>query len=175
MKTTFKIIPTLMIGLGLAACAAEDAEITAERAEVLAEEILGDGEASEAERETLDGQPIWEVHVTMPNGADVEVKLHAESEDLLVIEDKTGPFDYADFTPVEGLLSYADVRGLAFAEVPGEVEAWELERESADPGDEAEYEYEFYVRNAEGELWEIKFHADDGEASHIELKDMVDP
>jgi uncharacterized membrane protein YkoI len=174
MKTTFKIIPAFVIGL--TACAADGGiEITAERAQTLAEEILGDGVASEAEREDLDGQPIWEVHVAMPNGADVEVKLHAESEDLLVIEDKTGPFDYADFTPVEGLLSYEVVRDLAYDEVPGAVEAWEFERESADPADEAEYEYEFYVRNDEGELWEIKFHADDGEATHIELKDMVDP
>lgn len=174
MKTIFKIIPLLI--LGMAACVADEgSEITEERAQTLAEEFLGGGAASEAEREDLDGQPIWEVYVAMPNGAEVEVKVHAESEDLLVIEDKTGPFDYADFTPVEGLLSYEAVRELAFDEIPGTVEAWEFERESADPADEAEYEYEFYVRNDEGELWEIKFHADDGEATHIELKDMVDP
>lgn len=159
----------------VAGCAAESGEISAERAQTLAEDALGGGVAGEPERETHDGEPIWEVHVAMENGADVEVKLHAESADLLVIEDKTGPFDYEDFTPAEGLLSYQSILDLALAEVEGTVEAWELERESADPADEAEYEYEFYVRNGAGELWEIKFHADDGEATHLELKDMVDP
>lgn len=174
MKIIFK--STLTLSLLLCGCAEAGDQMTEERAEELAREILGGGTPAEAEQETLDGQPIWEVHVTMENGADVEVKLHAETEDLLVIEDKVGPFDYPSFTPLDGLLAFEDALQIGRTEVVGEeLVAWELERESADPAEEEEYEYEFYIRDADGQLWEIKMHADDGQPTDLEPKDEVDP
>jgi len=169
MKATFKILTALHV---LAAACSGGPPVSKDEAARAAEDAVG-GEAGEVERAVEGDFDVWEVYVAMDNGATVEVKVDVETGDIVVVEDKAGPFDYADFTPVEGVLSYAAITARALEQQSGAVEAWEYKRELE--AGEVEHEYEFYVRAADGQLWEIKFDATDGTATDIEAKDMVDP
>ena len=116
MKTIFKI-STALLALGVAGCAEEG--IGRSEAQERAAEVLG-GEAEAASRTTVEGLPAWEVDVVMANDAVIEVKLHADNGDLLVLEDEAGPFDYS-FAPIDGALSYGAIADSALAEVAGDI------------------------------------------------------
>ena len=68
------------------------------------------------------------------------------------------------FGVVESTKSVSDL----FAPVAGTVVAWEVK------WDDGPYFYEFYVEDADAQLWEVKLWADDGEVFVIEAKDSVD-
>lgn len=177
MKAVFKyigyaaLVSTLVSTLG---CDGGDDEpaITEDDASRIAQDAVG-GEPGEVERGIEGETDVWEVDVAMSNGATLEVKVDVESGDLIVVEDKTGPFDYPDFTPLPGVLAYGAITATALEEVAGTIEAWEFSR--LPPGEAVEFQYEFYVRDAEEQLWEIKFDAAEGRATALEPKDMVDP
>jgi uncharacterized membrane protein YkoI len=168
MKTTFKI---LMLSLVLACDAGDDAGVSEAEASRAAEDAVG-GDAGEIERSVEGDTEVWEVHVAMTNGATLEVKVGLDDGEIVVVEDKVGPFDYADFTPVQGVLAYQAILAKAQDEVTGDVIAWEFKRELEDG--EVGFEYEFYIRDAEQQLWEIKFDATDGMATSIAAKEEID-
>lgn len=168
MKTTFKI---LVLSALLACDAGDDAGVSEADASRTAESAVG-GDAGEVERSVEGDTEVWEVHVAMDNGATLEVKVGLEDGEIVVVEDKVGPFDYADFTPVQGVLAYNAVLAKAQEEVTGDVIAWEFKRELEDGA--VAFEYEFYIRDAEQQLWEIKFDATDGKATSIAAKDEID-
>jgi uncharacterized membrane protein YkoI len=173
MKTIIKVFATITPLLGAACDDGESTGIDDAEAARLAEDAVG-GEAKETERSKEGTLDVWEVHVAMGNGATLEVKLDLEDGDVVVVEDRIGPFDYPDFTPSAGVLAYDAILALAKDEVSGDVEAWEFKREGGEEADEVEFEYEFYIRDAESQLWEIKFDATDGAATSLEAKDAVD-
>src|SRR5262245_30100128 len=110
MKAIFKIF----LACASFAAACEDAGPAVGDADAarIAEEATG-GEAGEIERGVEGEIDVWEVYVAMANGATVEVKVDVDTGDVVVVEDKTGPFDYPDFTPAAGVLAYAAVEAIA--------------------------------------------------------------
>ena len=171
MKTIIKIC-TVAFGLSGVACD-DDSEsgISQDEAARLAQEAIG-GIAGEAERSTVGDLEVWEVYVAMPNKAEVEVKLELATGDVVLVEDDAGPFDYPDFTPIAGVLSYNAIKALALEEVAGDITKWEFKREGEAGG--YEFEFEFYIRDAQAQLWEIYFDATDGTAKSIEAIDSVE-
>lgn len=152
--------------VGLVACGGDalpDGDAAAEAAVAL----LGSGTAGEAEAVTEDGFELWEVYVTLDNGAELEVLLFADSGDLFEIKDEAGPFDYA-LDPLPGQLTYDEAKVVAFETVDGTQELWEV-KYTADG-----YFYEFYITDVDAQLWEIKLWADDGEVFLTEAVEEAD-
>lgn len=171
MKTIVKIL-SIGATLAFAACDGDGGPAVGEAdAARIAEDAVG-GDAGDSERSTEGEVEVWEVEVAMANGATVEVKVDLDLGHVVVVEDKVGPFDYADFTPTDGVLAYSAIKARALEQVAGDIEAWEFKREEEDGA--TAYEYEFYVRDGDMQLWEVKFDATDGKATHIEAKDAVD-
>ncbi|RMG97353.1 MAG: hypothetical protein D6705_08875 [Deltaproteobacteria bacterium] len=166
MRTDFSTLALLLPLSTLPACADDDALPTASEAKAAAAERT-DGTPGDAERVREDGHDLWEVTVTMPNGASLEVLLFAESGDLFEIEDQAGPFDYA-LDPLPGQLTYAEAAAVAHGVVDGVRVAWEVKY------DDGPYFYEFYIEDADAQLWEVKLWAEDGEVFATEPKDAVD-
>lgn len=153
---------SLVFPLLATACGADPTE-----AERVAAELTGGTVAGEAARLEEDGHDLWQLSVSMSNGAELEVLIHVEDDALYEIADTAGPFDYA-MDPLPGQLTYDEGLAVARGEVEGEQEAWEVK----DDGEA--YFYEFYLREAGDQLWEIKLWADSGEVFSVEGKDEVD-
>lgn len=143
--------------------------LSADEAKQTAASLVG-GEAAKAEEADFDGIAAWEVEVAMKNGAELEVLVGQQSGDLLEIEDKSGPFSYS-LAPLSGHKTYAEAKQIAFDSASGKVEAWEIKRMEQQA---RRYRYEFYVRDADKQLWEVKFWANDGTPISKELKSAVD-
>ena len=152
--------------LPLAACGDDPALPAASDAQAAAAERTA-GTPGDAERVSEDGHDLWEVAVSMDNGATLEVLLFVDSGDLFEIKDVAGPFDYA-LDPLPGQLTYAQARDVALGVVAGDQVAWEVK------WSDGPYFYEFYVEDADSQLWEIKLWAADGEVFMTEPKDAVD-
>lgn len=161
----------LLMG-SLAACSGGDPDkepvlASGDDALAAAEAITG-GTASGAEEVSEDGYDLWETAVAMPNGAELEVLLFADSGDLFEVKDPAGPFDYDTLDPLPGQLTYVDARAIAFDIVEGDQVAWEVKF------DGGPYFYEFYVMQVGDQLWEVKLWADSGEVFVTEAKEAVD-
>ena len=141
--------------LSLAACGDDPALPAASDAQAAAAERTA-GTPGDAERVTENGQDLWSVSVAMDNGATLDVRLFVDSGDLFSIKDEAGPFDYA-LDPLPGQLTYAKAREVASGVVSGDQVVW-LVKWSDGP-----YFYEFYVEDADSQLWEIKLWAEGGE------------
>jgi uncharacterized membrane protein YkoI len=157
------------------ACACDGGEdppaIDETEAARIAEAAVG-GVPGEVERTTDRGIDVWRVFVAMTNGATMEVDVDVHAGDVVGVEDKVGPFDYADFTPIDGVIGYDAIKAEALDEIEGTIEAFLFKRK---PDAAIELEYEFYLRDDDGQLWEILFDATDGTATDLEPKPMVDP
>jgi uncharacterized membrane protein YkoI len=104
----------------------------------------------------------------MSNGGAIEAKVHADDGHLVELEAFEGPYDYM-FTPVDGVFSFTDMKSSALDEIDGDVVAWKFfERE-------AELYFEFYIRDANGDLYEVIFDAVDGAPTDIEKVPEVHP
>lgn len=166
MKVTLVLLSCLV--LGLLGCSTAVLS-SAEEAQTEALATVGSGEALSAERVVDEGNDVWNVAVRMPNGAELEVILFAETGVLFEIKDVAGPFDY-DLTPLAGMSTYAEARARVLEASPGVIEAWEVKLVP----EEDRYFYEFYVRDDGGQLYEIKHWADTGELIHFEAVTMMD-
>ena len=168
VKSTFKIL----VGAATIVCAcdggSDEPSVTRDDAEHVAEDAVG-GTALAAELMRDVDPPLWRVDIEMANGGAIEAKVHANEAHLVELEAFEGPFDYA-FVPVDGVLSYADMMADALDEIDGTIEAWKF----AVREEEDELEFEFYVRDPDGQLWEIKFDAVSGDPTDIKQKDDVD-
>jgi hypothetical protein len=162
----------MFIGLMLAGCegSGDDAEVTlpdAASAESAAEGVVG-GTASDAEEVSEEGYDLWEVYVTIANGAELEVLLFKDDGALFEVKDEAGPFDYTNLDPLPGQLTWVEARDVALGQVEGELVLWEVKFT------EEGYFYEFYVEEVGDQLWEIKLWADGGEVFTKEAVDEVD-
>lgn len=162
------MIRTLFPLLSLVACGGATGLSEPADAEQAALDLVGGTTAAEAERVSEDGHDLWEVMVTMPNGAVLEVLLFEDDGALFEVADTEGPFDYDALDPLPGQLTYTEARDIAMGEVAGEQVAWEVKY------DDGPYFYEFYVREAGDQLWEIKLWAESGDVFVVEGKDEID-
>jgi uncharacterized membrane protein YkoI len=100
--------------------------------------------------------PTWKVAARLTSGARVEFEMLQSNGLIVTIEGEMGPFDY-DLTPGSGILTFASARAAALGVQAGTIVQWELELEEND-----RWEYEFYIRDAQGALWEVELDAKSG-------------
>lgn len=141
------------------------AEISLDDAKTRALAILTDGKVDSAERNAAGTAPVIEVLLTMPKGGKIEVVLVAASGALDKIESKAAPFDY-EVSPKAGVLKYSEALAKALEQKKGQVEVWEYS--------EGENQWEFYVRDVDSRLWEVKMKATDGSITEVEEKAKPD-
>lgn len=166
MKATFIIVMSGLLGCSAATNTPKSAEISVDEAKQKAVAMVP-GTVTEAMPHDEDGDVHhWVVHVKVANGALVIVELDRNDGSLDQIKGEQGPFDYDFPAPVAGYLTFGQAKTKALAINAGTVEVWEL--------DVAKSQYEFYVRDANTRLWEIKLVADKGDLKSVEEKDRPD-
>lgn len=127
-----------------------------------AQALTSDGTVEKASKETgSEGKLEWQVILAMNGGGKVEAVYSPDSGELLELESETGPFEY-ELTVSNGFIPYSQAKTKALATKSGAVEAWEFESEKN--------QWEFYVRDANQQLWEIKLKATDGTVTSTEAK-----
>lgn len=168
MKTTFKVIP-VVAAIFACGCSSTTTPATADAAASSTAAITGaddakaragklvSGTAQSAEQKQDGAHQVWLVVMKTSGGAQVEVYFLTTGE-LQELKDFKGPFDYDIGTPVPGVISWKSARDKALAAKAGTVVGWKLERESA-----TEHQWEFYVRDANEKLFEVKLTGDKGE------------
>ncbi len=109
------------------------------------------GVAGGVERIETADEHRWAVTVTMTGGAEAVVELERADGHLAEISAEKGPFEYDFAAPGAGIATYAKARSVALATKQGQVEAWEINL--------LKNVWEFYVRTADNQLWEIKLNA----------------
>lgn len=159
-----KFMFTACVLLCFAACGPARGPISTE-ADATSRALAAIGGASTVRTDKED--QVWESVVTMKNGANVSVKLDAQTGDFISAAAKSGPFDY-DLSPVPGVLSYKQAIAKANEQKAGAVVAWELEKKPD------HYQWEVYIRDEAGKLWELKFFGENGALKIIEEKPEVD-
>lgn len=171
MKTTFKVMAVVFASIcGSAGCASSttgpagvDAGSSSTTAVTGADDAksraakLVPGTAQSAEQKEDEGRQVWLVMMKTTSGAVVEVYFLTTGE-LQELKDFKGPFDYDVGTPVAGQLAWKVAREKALAAKAGTVVGWKFERESP-----TAYQWEFYVRDANEKLFEVKLSGDKGE------------
>lgn len=98
----------------------------------------------------------WKVEARLASGARIEFELLQSNGLIISIEGEMGPFDY-DLQPGNGIVSFGTARTAALGAQAGTIVQWELDLEEND-----RWEYEFYVRDAQGALWEVELDAKTG-------------
>lgn len=99
---------------------------------------------------------LWDVKVRAANKAVLIVSFMEASGDLYGIDDPAGPFDYELPRPQPDFLTYTEARARAMTSKTGAVIDWNLRYKPEG------FRYEFYVRDAGEQLWEIKLDAKSG-------------
>jgi uncharacterized membrane protein YkoI len=114
------------------------------------------------------GPALWVVQVKLASGAVVTVELDSTTGALVEVKDHVGPFGY-ELQPVKEALKLSEATQKALAEKPmSTVIAWEIK------ADGAGWEYEFYVRDVNERLWEIKMTGDKGVVKSVVEKAAID-
>lgn len=166
MKTTFIIA---LMGTGILACSSGGsggpAELDAAAAKQKAITVVP-GTASEPAKLDKDDEHRWVVDVKVSNGATVGVEIARATGVIEEIKGEERPFDYELPAPQPGMLTYAAAKSKALAAKVGAVEVWEVKPPAN--------QYEFYVRDEAGKLWEIKMTGDKGDVTGIVQKDKPD-
>ncbi len=100
--------------------------------------------------------PTWKVDARLASGARVEFELLQSNGLVVTVEGKIGPYDY-DLNPGSEILTFAAARTAALGAQAGTVIQWELELEENN-----RWEFEFYIRDAQGAIWEVELDAKTG-------------
>ncbi|MCA9584135.1 MAG: hypothetical protein KC657_02125 [Myxococcales bacterium] len=140
-------------------------EIDAAQAKQVASTVAP-GTAGEPTKLDKGDEHRWVVNVKVANGATVAVEISRAGGVVEEIKGTEKPFDYELPAPAAGQLPYAQAKAKALALKTGAVEQWEVKP--------PENQYEFYVRDANERLWEIKLTADKGETKSVEEKAVAD-
>lgn len=127
--------------------------LSADSAAARVKQILPNAQILSTRADDEDDIPTWKVHAGLANGARLSFELLQANGVIISIEGDVGPFDY-DLTPGNGIASLSAAMAAAKRAQPGTVVKWELELE-----DDRRWEYEFYVRDAQGAVWEIELDA----------------
>lgn len=164
MKVTFIIAAALLSACG--SSSSSSSEIDEASAKQKAAALLAGGTPGDVHRIDAEDEHRWAVDVKMANGAGVVVELDRASGDVMELTGDEAPFDYDFAGPAPGYLRFSDAKTKTLAAKQGAVEVWEVDLEKT--------QYEFYVRDAEAKLWEVKLDARSGETRGIEQKDRPD-
>lgn len=98
--------------------------------------------------------PTWKVSASLPSGARLSFELLQANGVVISVEGEVGPFTY-DVEPGNGIASFANAMAAALRAQAGSVIKWELELDD----DDRRWEYEFYIRDAQGAVWEVELDA----------------
>lgn len=169
MKTMF-IISAAMLGLGCSssssgASGGTSGEIDAAQAKQTAAAVVP-GTAAEPTKLDTGEEHRWVVGVRVANGATVNVEITRATGVVEEIAGEAGPFEYDLPAAASGLLTYAQAKTKALGQKTGAVEQWEVKP--------PENLFEFYVRDNDEHLWEIKLTADKGEVMSVIEKAKAD-
>lgn len=145
--------------------ASASGEITADQAKEKATAIVP-GTAFYAQDIQEGDKKLFDVRVRLAGGQEVKVVLFRAGGALDQIATEEGPFDYDLPAPMAGMMTLAQARAKALEAKQGNVQIWEFSAETK--------EYEFYVRDASSQLWEIKLAGDSGAVTTLEKKDKPD-
>jgi uncharacterized membrane protein YkoI len=165
VNVVFKSILAAFLAFALACGGA--ALATADDAKAKATSIVP-GTAVAAEKEQpASGPALWVVQVKIASGAVVTVELETTTGNLVEVKDRAGPFGY-ELQPVKAAMKLSEATQKALAAKAGKVVAWELKAAGAG------WEYEFYVRDENDRLWEIKMTGDKGAITSVVEKAAID-
>lgn len=121
------------------------------------------GTVVQVEADTERTLPVWEAKVRTAGGALVEVYFTQQSGQVLQVEGKTGPFDYA-IDPGAGFVTLEAAVTAARAARAGELRQWELELD-----DDMRWEYEILLL-AGGVLYGVDVDARTGAIRETKVK-----
>lgn len=116
-------------------------------------QILPGAQVLSVRADEEDDIATWKVHARLASGARLSFELLQANGVVISIEGDVGPFDY-DLTPGNGIASLSAAMAAARRAQPGTIVKWELE-----PEDDRRWEYEFYIRDAQGAVWEVELDA----------------
>jgi uncharacterized membrane protein YkoI len=157
----------------IAACGSSDnSKVIADSAEISEDTARQDalnyvpGTGGAVERIETADEHRWGVTVQTSAGAEVVVELERIDGHLDEISSQKAPFEYDLPAAAPGLVTYAKARELAVAAKAGTLEAWEQKL--------ADGIWEFYVRAADGKLYEVKLNAQTGATISTIQKDQPD-
>ncbi len=163
----------LLAAWGLAACGSSTPATTVQTisdadAKTKASAIVAGAQDTTIERvaATADEPALAVVKCKMPNGASINVELVEKDGSLQGIASEVKPFDGYDLTPKEGVLKYSVAKSDALENKAGTVEAWEFSNPKSI--------WEFYIRDNNEHLWEVKLNAADGKLSSVIEKAVRD-
>lgn len=153
------LVGSVVIAFTLAACGAGPSE---QEVRTKAAALTTDGEISSSKKQVGgEGEEEWQVMLAMKGGGEVEAVYSPETGELVELKSEQGPFDY-ELAPGNGFIAYSAAKAKALQTKAGAVEAWEFES--------GKNQWEFYVRDANQQLWEIKMKATDGTVTSTEAK-----
>lgn len=169
MKMTFMFVIAAAFGAPLVCgCGSSDpgpSEISAQQAEQKAAAVVPGTPSATQKIDTTD-EHRWVVSIKHASGAVIDVEIERASGVVAEITSETAPFDYDLPAPAPSFLPYAQAKAKALDTKAGAVEKWEARLLDA--------QWEFYVRDADTRLFEVKMTADKGEVTTVEQKDKPD-
>jgi uncharacterized membrane protein YkoI len=151
----------LVIALALQGCGSNDnktvlqqnAEISEADATQMALTVVP-GSAGAVEKIDTADEHRWGVSVGTAGGGTAVVELERAGGHLAEITSAQGPFEY-DLPPAApGFVVYAKARSAALDAKQGQLEGWEIKLDAN--------VWEFYVRDSNAKLWEVKLSAQTG-------------
>jgi uncharacterized membrane protein YkoI len=169
LKVTFIIGAAALvaaIGCGSSSGSSSPSEIDEGAAKQKATALLSGGTATTVTKIDEADEHRWAVEVRMPNGAPIVVELDRKDGMVMELVGEKGPFDYDFAGPSAGYMKFSDAKAKAVGVKQGTVELWEINLEKSF--------YEFYVRDSDTKLWEIKLDPKTGAKQSIEQKDKPD-
>lgn len=165
-------ISAMVLGGSMAACSSTDSGTPAATAEMTGDQAkqkaiaLVPGAAGEPTKIDSATERRWSIVVKPTGGGEVVVEFERVDGRLAEMKAEKGPFEYELPAPHAGFLPYKEARAKALATKAGAVEVWEV--------DVAKTQWEFYVRDANARLWEVKMNASTGAITEVEEKDRPD-
>ena len=137
--------------------------VTASSAEDRATGVV-EGQVVSSRRRVRRGYDVFEVYVLTPAGTVVSVYVVADTGEILEVEQESEG-NVPDLRPRDGFISLAEAIEIAQRTQAGTVIRWELE-----PDDDSRWQYEVYLRAADGQLYEVEIDARSGAVLEVELE-----
>jgi len=153
------------VACGSSDTGAGSSEISSDQAQAKATAVVP-GTATATEKLDTTDEHRWVVAVKHASGAVIEVEIERASGAVVEIASEGPGFDYELPAFAPKFLTYTQAKAKALEAKPGAVEKWEAKL--------ADAEWEFYVRDADTKLWELKMTAETGAVTTVVQKDKPD-
>ncbi|MEL7371364.1 MAG: PepSY domain-containing protein [Myxococcota bacterium] len=129
-----------------------------QEAEALAGQLVG-GRVLTSKQDVERDRDVYGVEVVRPSGSVVEIEIEVSTGRVVEVESDS-PAAEDDLDVGGGLLTLQQAIAIALENSPGTVVAWEIERNEDDAG----WEWEIEIRDAQGNETEVEIDAETGEA-----------